>query len=50
MINLFISLMMGIVYLIGILGAGMLIQGLVYWTTGFSIFNKLNKILFKEVN
>jgi hypothetical protein len=27
-----------------------LIQGIIYWTTGFSIFNKISEILFKEVN
>lgn len=27
----------------------LLLQAIVYWTTGFSIYNWLNKKLFKEV-
>ena len=44
--------MLAIMYfeIMGLMAAGLLIQGIVYWTTGFSIFNKISEILFKEVN
>jgi hypothetical protein len=34
--------------LIGVFVAALLIQGVVYWTTGFSIARYLNKKLIKE--
>lgn len=32
--------------ILGVMLGGLLIQGITYWTTGFSIFNYLTKKLF----
>lgn len=48
-INAILSFYIMILELLGIMAGALLLQGVVYWLTGFSIYNFINKFLYKEL-